>query len=81
MARKTKTTEVTAEAAREGDQGEAAAQWETVTRLFAQGLDRPAISKQTGIPYGRLTYILWHQKWGVGAIPGMPECGRQSACR
>jgi hypothetical protein len=48
-------------------------QWETVTRLHAEGKGRPEISKITGLTYGRLTFILWHKKWGVDAIPGMVE--------
>lgn len=48
-------------------------QWEKVTALHKAGKDRPAIAKETGLPYSRLTFILWHLKYGVNAIPGMPS--------
>ena len=60
-------------AARAARHDEATAEWKLITELAAQGLDRSAISKQTGISYSRLTFVLWHKKYGVDAIPGMKE--------
>lgn len=36
------------------------AEYELVERLLAEGKSRPAISKETGITYSRLTYVKWH---------------------
>ena len=73
-ATKAKTTKRATESAEKSAKADAAtAEWNLITGLHAQGLDRSAISKQTGISYSRLTFVLWHLKYGVNAIPGMPE--------
>ena len=54
------------------------AEWLLITGLTAQGMSRSDIAKKAGVPYSRVTFVLWHKQYGLAGIPGMPEYTKEA---